>query len=315
MGAQTDRARLNAPERSRFFIPLLLIGTGVMGFGVYGLIDNANRTHPDQWIRWFLGAAFVHDLLVAPALIGLGRLAAARLPGRYRAPVQSAMVISAIVTAVTLPFLLGLGRREDNPTLLPNDYGRGLILVLGPVWAVALLVPLRWRRETRPSDRQPAEGDGMEGKSKLEKYLRDNKVPHQFHHHPEAFTAQEVAAAEHIPGRILAKVVIVAAGDDKAMVVVPAPEQIDLTKVAGAVGASEARIASEEEFRSLFPDSDTGAMPPFGNGTMYDLPVYVDDALAQQDEIVFDACTHTDTVHMAYRDFERLVQPSVVDVT
>jgi Ala-tRNA(Pro) deacylase len=155
----------------------------------------------------------------------------------------------------------------------------------------------------------------VDGKATLEKYLRDNKVAHQFHHHPEAFTAQEVAAAEHVPGRMLAKVVIVTVGDGQAMVVVPAPEKIDLDKAASAAGTSEARLADEEEFRSLFTDCDTGAMPPFGNGTLYDLPVYVDEALAQQETIVFDACTHTDTCRLAYADFEALVKPSVVALT
>lgn len=155
----------------------------------------------------------------------------------------------------------------------------------------------------------------MDGKTTLEKYLRDNKVAHQFHHHPEAFTAQEVAAAEHVPGRMLAKVVIVAVGEEQAMAVVPAPEKVDLDKAASAAGASKARLADEEEFRSLFSDCDTGAMPPFGNGTLYDLPVYVDEALAKQESIVFDACTHTDTCRMAYTDFEALVKPSIADLT
>jgi Ala-tRNA(Pro) deacylase len=155
----------------------------------------------------------------------------------------------------------------------------------------------------------------VKGKRRLEAFLRDNKVAFQIHHHPEAFTAQEVAAAEHVPGKMVGKVVTVSAEDKLAMAVVPAPSSVDLDKVADALGTSEARLAQEEEFASVFPDSDTGAMPPFGNGTLYQLPVVVERELAEQDAVVFNACTHTDTVHLAYSDFERLVRPKVADLT
>jgi len=155
----------------------------------------------------------------------------------------------------------------------------------------------------------------MNGKDRLESFLRSNKISFQVHHHPEAFTAQEIAAVEHVPGRELAKVVVVSDGDRLAMAVVPAPKQVDLGKAAAALGAPEVRLASEDEFSTQFPDCDTGAMPPMGNGTLYDLPVYVDGTLTDQETIVFNACTHTDAVHMDYRDYERLVKPEVVDLS
>jgi Ala-tRNA(Pro) deacylase len=154
----------------------------------------------------------------------------------------------------------------------------------------------------------------MNGKDRLESFLRDNSVPFQVHHHPEAFTAQEVAAAEHVPGRELAKVVLVSGDGRMAMAVVPAPKQVDLDKVANAIGSNAVQLASEEELSAQFPDCDTGAMPPMGNGTLYDVPVYVDGALQGQGTIVFNACTHTDAIHMGYADFERLVKPEVVDL-
>ena len=155
----------------------------------------------------------------------------------------------------------------------------------------------------------------MTGKERLEAYLRENGVPFEMHHHPEAFTAQEVAAAEHIPGRILGKVVAVKAGGDIAMAVIPAPAHVDLDKAAAAVGSGDVSIASEDEFGPIFSDCDTGAMPPFGNGTLYDVPVFVDTTLAQQETVAFDAGTHRDTVHLRYADFERLVKPNAVDLT
>jgi len=151
----------------------------------------------------------------------------------------------------------------------------------------------------------------MNCKERLDAYLRENKVPFQVIHHPLAYTAQEVAAAEHVPGKMLAKVVMVFADGKLVMLALPAPHRVDLNKAAAALGAKEVRLAHEEEFVAAFPDCEVGAMPPFGN--LYDLPVYMDKALAEDDTIIFQAGTHTDTVSLKYADFERLVKPRVGD--
>ena len=151
----------------------------------------------------------------------------------------------------------------------------------------------------------------MTASKRLESYLRDNKVPFQVVHHPLAYTAQEIAAAEHIPGKKLAKVVMVVADDKLAMLALPAPAHVSIDKAAALLSASQVRLAREEEFAAAFPDCEVGAMPPFGN--LYDVPVYVDKTLAEDEEIVFQAGTHTDTIAMSYKDYERLVQPRVGD--
>lgn len=151
----------------------------------------------------------------------------------------------------------------------------------------------------------------MSCKDRLEGYLRENKVPFQVVHHPLAYTAQEVAAAEHVPGKLVAKVVMAYAGDKIVMLALPAPFRVDLGKATAALGAEDVRLAQEEEFAPLFPDCEVGAMPPFGN--LYDVPVYVDKALAEDETIVFQAGTHTDTVSMKYADYQRLVKPRVAE--
>ncbi len=150
----------------------------------------------------------------------------------------------------------------------------------------------------------------MNCKDRLESYLRDNRVSFETHHHPTAFTAQEVAASEHTPGRMVVKVVMVLADGELVMLAMPAPYQADLERVGEVLGATEVRLANEQEFASAFPDCEVGAMPPFGN--LYDLPVYVDEALAEDETIVVQAGTHTDTLRLKYADFERLVDPSVL---
>lgn len=152
----------------------------------------------------------------------------------------------------------------------------------------------------------------MNCKDTLETYLRDNKVPYRVQHHPVAYTAQDVAASEHIPGKMLAKVVMVIADGRMVMLVLPASKRVDLAKVGAALSAQDVRLAGEEEFGVLFPGCEVGAMPPFGN--IYALPVYVDQALAEDEVIVFQAGTHTDTMSLKYADFERLVKPTVADL-
>lgn len=146
-------------------------------------------------------------------------------------------------------------------------------------------------------------------RERLETYLREEGVSFQAQHHPRVFTAQEVAAAEHVPGKMLAKVVMVLADEEMNMLALPAPYQVDLYKAREVLGAERVRLAEEEEFESSFSDCEVGAMPPFGN--LYGLPVYVDESLAEDETIVFRAGTHTDTISLKYADFERTVSPVV----
>ena len=153
----------------------------------------------------------------------------------------------------------------------------------------------------------------MTCRERLESYLRENGVAHQSQHHPTAYTAQAVAATEHVSGNLLAKVVMVIADGRLAMLVVDAPHNVNFAKAATALGAAEVRLAHEDEFAESFPDCEVGAMPPFGN--LFDLPTYVDRGLAEEETIYFQAGTHTDTMSIAYADFARLVKPKVADLT
>jgi Ala-tRNA(Pro) deacylase len=149
----------------------------------------------------------------------------------------------------------------------------------------------------------------MKCRERMEQYLRENGVGFEVMAHSQAFTMQEVAAALHVPGNQVAKVVIVCADEDKAMLVLPAPYRLNIEKARALLGAQKARLAKEDEFADLFPDCATGAMPPFGN--LYDVPVYVDQSLAEESDIVFRIGTHRETMKVAYADFARLVQPTV----
>jgi Ala-tRNA(Pro) deacylase len=150
----------------------------------------------------------------------------------------------------------------------------------------------------------------MEIPQRLIKYLNENKIVYELLHHPEAFTAQTIAAAEHVKGRHQAKVVIVKSENEHLMTVLPANSRVDLEKLEKAVGKS-VEVEHEPEFKALFPDCAPGTMPPFGN--LYGLPTYVDRTLSKEDFIVFEAGTHTDAIKLQYKDYERAVNPFIED--
>lgn len=147
---------------------------------------------------------------------------------------------------------------------------------------------------------------------KLKHFLDENGVKYVSINHSQAFTAQEIAASAHVPGKEMAKTVMVKLDGAMAMAVVPAHRQVDLESLRQAADADSCELAAEDEFGELFPDCEVGAMPPFGN--LWDLDVYVAEELEDDDEIVFNAGSHTELVRLSYQDFERLVQPSVVDI-
>jgi Ala-tRNA(Pro) deacylase len=130
--------------------------------------------------------------------------------------------------------------------------------------------------------------------------------------HPKAYTAREVAAAEHLPAREVAKTVVVFGDGGYQLVVIPASKLVDFHEVRAALGLTQARLATESELEKLFPDCELGAMPPLG--PMYGLPVFLDASLAGQDMIAFNAGTHRDVIHMRTAEFRRLVSPDIVSL-
>lgn len=145
---------------------------------------------------------------------------------------------------------------------------------------------------------------------KLKEFLDNHDVEYITISHSKAYTAQKTAASAHIPGKELAKTVIVKFDGKLAMAVLPASYSIDFDQLKMASGANKVEISSEDEFRDVFPDCELGAMPPFGN--LYDMEVYVAKTLAEDEEIVFNACSHTELVKMKYKDFDKLANPKIL---
>lgn len=147
---------------------------------------------------------------------------------------------------------------------------------------------------------------------KIEAYLSEQGVAYEKREHLPAYTAQEVAAEEHVSGNMLAKSVLVAGDGKYALCVLPASYKLDMNKVAREMKVRAVRLADETEMARLFPDAEVGAEPPFGN--LYELPTLVDRHLAEDEVIVFQAGTHREALRISYVDFARLTKPTVADL-
>lgn len=146
--------------------------------------------------------------------------------------------------------------------------------------------------------------------SRLKEFLDGQHIKYVTISHSLAYTAQGIAALTHIPGKELAKTVIVKIDGGLAMAVVPASSQVSLTQLKRATGAKNVELASEGDFRDRFPDCETGAMPPFGN--LYGMGVFADETLSHDVEIAFNAGSHRELVRLPWDDYARLVNPTIL---
>ena len=147
--------------------------------------------------------------------------------------------------------------------------------------------------------------------NRLKSVLDSNQIPYESLPHTTTYTAQGTAAVMQISGKDVAKTIVLRAGpsgEDTILAVLPGSRHAKLDKLSAAIG-KPVRLATELEFTDLFPDCELGAMPPFG--ALYNLPVYVDESLAKDKEVVFNAGTHHDAVRMTYEDFVRLAKPKI----
>jgi Ala-tRNA(Pro) deacylase len=149
--------------------------------------------------------------------------------------------------------------------------------------------------------------------TKLKEFLQKENVRYVSILHATAYTAQEVAASAHVTGKELAKTVIVELDGKMAMAVLAANRKIVLQDLREVTGSDQVKFATEEEFRLKFPECETGAMPPFGN--LYGMDVYVAESLTANEQIAFNAGSHSEVIRMSFADFERLVKPKVVSFT
>lgn len=148
---------------------------------------------------------------------------------------------------------------------------------------------------------------------RLREFLDSHHVRYFVISHSPAYTAQEIAAAAHIPGMEMAKTVMVSIDGKLAMVVLPASKQLDFDLLRDLRGTRDVELAEEAEFSDLFPECEIGAMPPFGN--LYGMKVYVDESMDDDLDITFNAGVHTELLRLSWADYKRLVNPVMASVS
>jgi Ala-tRNA(Pro) deacylase len=148
---------------------------------------------------------------------------------------------------------------------------------------------------------------------KLETLLDQSGISYEKHLHSTTYTAQGLAAEEHVSGYLVAKPVIVMHRNDPVMCVIPAPKHVDLGRVAKLLDVPEVHLATETEMAELFPDCELGAEPPVGK--MYNMRTVMDKSIKDDDYLIMQAGTHRDAVKLRREDWERIVEPIEGDIT
>jgi Ala-tRNA(Pro) deacylase len=154
--------------------------------------------------------------------------------------------------------------------------------------------------------------DHMPGQ-KVKDYLDENGIAYVSIKHSPAYTAQGIAQSAHISGKLIAKTVILKIDGKLSMVVLPGNRKVILELLKDIISAKSVELADEAEFKKIFPDCETGAMPPFGN--LYGMEVVVSEDLAADREIAFNAGTHSELIQMEFKDYKRLVNPRILNLT
>jgi len=142
-------------------------------------------------------------------------------------------------------------------------------------------------------------------------FLDKSGVKYEVTEHKPAFTAQQMAAEAHEPGKYVAKPVLVKADGKYVMCVLPACYVIDLKALKSQLKAKSVELAKEKDIGKIFADCELGAQPPFGN--LYDLPTIMDKSLEKDDHILFQGGTHQKAVRISMDDYQKLVAPDVLE--
>ena len=143
----------------------------------------------------------------------------------------------------------------------------------------------------------------------VQNLLDEMGVHYRLSRHDTTYTAQDLAAAEHIPGRKVIKPVVVKADGQFVMCALPASHRVDLDTLRDQLQARECELAKEADLSRICPDCEIGAEPPIGR--LFGIPTVMDESLFADDRVTFQAGTHQDAVTMSLADFRRVAMPEV----
>src|SRR4051812_31953266 len=110
---------------------------------------------------------------------------------------------------------------------------------------------------------------------RLDEFLTEQHVPFNRLPHRPAYAANRVAQMLHVPGKDMAKSVLLKTHDGYLLAVLPATHRVDMDRLRQQMRDDFVTLASESDIERVFPDCERGAMPPFGS--LYEVPTLVDE--------------------------------------
>lgn len=144
---------------------------------------------------------------------------------------------------------------------------------------------------------------------RLQNFLDQQGVSYRLSHHDPTYRSQDLAAAEHIPGRKVIKPVVVRADGHWVMCALPASHRVDMEELRDQLSADQVLLADEEALARLFPECELGAEPPIGR--LYGMPTLMDESLTADDTVTFQAGTHTDSITMSLAEYRRVADAEI----
>jgi len=145
--------------------------------------------------------------------------------------------------------------------------------------------------------------------TRLQSFLDELNATYRVSHHDQAYTAQDLAMTEHVPGRQVIKPVLVQADGQFVLCALPACYRVDMEELKQQIPAKQVRLVDETKMADLFPDCEVGAEPPVGR--LYGLVTLMDESLTADDHVTFQAGTHNDSVTMTLAEYRRIAQPEI----
>lgn len=139
---------------------------------------------------------------------------------------------------------------------------------------------------------------------RIERYLIEQDVDFDMLNHPHSATSMETAEQAHISGNCIAKSVLLEDESGYLLAVVPASCRVDLGELHRQTSRNLG-LATEYQLGALFEDCEPGAVPPFG--AVYEMDSIVEDSLAEQPDIYFEAGDHEQLIRVSSETFASLV--------
>ena len=139
---------------------------------------------------------------------------------------------------------------------------------------------------------------------RLQAYLDGMGITYRVLQHDPVYNSQDLAQREHISGHKVIKPVLVEADGQFLLCALPASYRVDLEALRKELGVKNMRVMDEKTMQKVFEECELGAEPPIG--AIFGIPTVMDDSLSSQEQVTFQAGSHSEAVTMRMEDYAAL---------